>query len=77
MIELNDITKIYNPKKHNQYTALKGITLSVKKGEFVAITGRSGSGKSTLLHIIGLLDGFSSGNYLFEGNETGNLKENK
>lgn len=77
MIELNDITKIYNPKKHNQYTALKGITLSVKKGEFVAITGRSGSGKSTLLHIIGLLDGFSSGNYLFEGNETGDLKENK
>lgn len=67
MIELKNITKIYNPKKRNQYTALKDITLTVEDGEFAAITGESGSGKSTLLHIIGLLDFPTAGEYVLNG----------
>ncbi len=71
MIELKDITKIYNPRKRNQITALNGISLTVREGEFVAITGESGSGKSTLLHIIGLLDFPTVGEYLLNGEPVG------
>ena len=65
MIKLSDITKIYNPKKSNEFQALKGISLEIPDGEFCAVIGKSGSGKSTLLHIIGMLDKFSSGTYMF------------
>lgn len=46
------------------------INLTIKKGEFVSIMGPSGSGKSTLMHIIGFLDGYTSGKYLFQGEPT-------
>lgn len=75
MIELKNITKIYNPKKRNQYTALKDITLTVEDGEFAAITGESGSGKSTLLHIIGLLDFPTVGEYILNGEPMGEEKD--
>lgn len=75
MIKLENIIKVYNPKKRNKYTALKGISLEIQDSEFTAIVGRSGSGKSTLLHIIGMLDDFTSGEYFWNDNNIGALSE--
>lgn len=55
--------------------ALKGVSLTVEDGEFVAIMGPSGCGKSTLLNILGLLDRPSEGSYLFDGHEVSSLHE--
>ena len=55
--------------------ALKGIDLSVQKGEFIAIVGTSGSGKSTLLHMLGGLDRPSSGSVIIEGKDIFSLKD--
>lgn len=75
MITLKNISKVYNPNKRNEYQALNGINLEISKGEMCAVIGESGSGKSTLLHIIGMLDNFSSGKYVFEGKEISELSE--
>lgn len=66
LIEVKEIIKDY-PMGSNFFRALKGISLKVYKGEFVAIMGASGSGKSTLLHILGCLDTPTSGTYYLEG----------
>jgi putative ABC transport system ATP-binding protein len=68
LIELKGITKIYELGK-TQVPALKGIDLSIDKGEFTVVTGPSGSGKTTLLNIIGCLDRASAGSYLLDGEE--------
>lgn len=75
MIKLMNISKVYNPKKRNNFTALKDISLEIAEGEFTAVTGKSGSGKTTLLHIIGMLDNFSSGEYSFRGKSVQKLSE--
>lgn len=65
MIELKNITKIYNEKDHNKLKALNFINLKINKGELVAIVGPSGSGKTTLLNIIGCIDKSTEGEYIF------------
>ena len=66
LIELNEIDKEYNIGEKKLHV-LKRVTLSIKSGEFVCITGPSGSGKSTLLHIIGCLEKPTAGGYLLDG----------
>ena len=74
LIELKNICKSY-PLGDEQLQILKGISLQIEKGEFVAIMGPSGCGKSTLLNIMGLLDNPSGGSYKLLGSEVGQLKE--
>lgn len=74
MIEMREIKKIYGTGE-SAVNALRGISLSVKKGESLAIMGKSGSGKSTLLHILGGLDYFDEGQYTFCGKNMKNLRE--
>jgi len=76
MIELENITKAYWRGKV-EVPALRGVTLSIAKGEWVAIVGASGSGKSTLLNIIGCLDKPTSGKYAFEGRDISQLNDNQ
>ena len=72
MIKLQHVWKDYQIDRELTFTALKDINITIKEGEFVAITGPSGSGKSTLMHIIGLLDKPTKGTVLI--NEKNILK---
>ena len=74
MIRIEHLSKVFRTEEV-ETTALNDVSLHVKQGEFVAIMGPSGCGKSTLLNIIGLLDNPTSGNYYFNGQEVGHLKE--
>ncbi len=67
VIELKDIYKRFYIGTPNELEVLKGISLTVKEGEFVAIVGASGSGKSTLMNIIGALDRPTEGEYILDG----------
>ena len=68
MIRLRDITKVYHLGEID-LPVLKGITLDIKEGEFVSLTGASGSGKSTLMNILGCLDRPTSGHYYIAGED--------
>jgi putative ABC transport system ATP-binding protein len=74
MIEIQNVVKTYK-SGDNETTALKGVSFTIKDGEFVAIMGPSGSGKSTLMHIIGALDTPTSGKYLLDGKDVSTLTE--
>jgi putative ABC transport system ATP-binding protein len=69
LLRLTDVAKVYGGGSH-RVQALRGVSLSIATGEYLAITGPSGSGKSTLLNILGCLDRPSSGEFLFEGQPT-------
>jgi macrolide transport system ATP-binding/permease protein len=72
MIELRDVSKTYQMGDTTVH-ALRGVSLRIEPGEFIAITGPSGSGKSTLMHVIGLLDVPDAGSYRLFGREVAHL----
>ncbi|MEU3642032.1 ABC transporter ATP-binding protein [Lentzea sp. NPDC034063] len=74
VIEVRDLRKTYG-SGDTAVHALRGLDLTVQKGEYIAIMGASGSGKSTLLNILGCLDIATSGKYLLDGIDTGEFDE--
>ena len=72
VIALRDVTKVYGEGDTTVH-ALRGVSLDIAAGEYVAIMGASGSGKSTLMHIIGCLDVGTRGRYLLDGLDVANL----
>lgn len=76
VIYLETIQKIYKMGEEYVY-ALRGLTLSVQRGEYVAIMGPSGSGKSTLMNVIGCLDTPTSGKYYFNGTNVAGMDDNE
>ena len=76
LIPLKDIYKIYQ-MGDEEVRASDGISLTIEKGEFVAIVGKSGSGKSTLMNIIGALDVPTEGEYLLDGQDVSDMTDNQ
>ncbi|HHW94303.1 MAG TPA: ABC transporter ATP-binding protein [Clostridiaceae bacterium] len=76
LVKLTDCVKVYRTGQVH-LKALKGVDLTVNRGEMTAIMGPSGSGKSTLMHIIGLLDEMDEGRYLLNGREVQSLTDNE
>ncbi len=74
LIEVKNLTKDY-VNEDVVTSVLHGVTFNIEKGEFVAIMGPSGSGKSTLMHILSFLDRYTGGEYLFEGRDTKEFKD--
>lgn len=74
ILKIEGLKKVYG-KEGNQVEVLKGIDLSIKKGEFIAIVGASGSGKSTLLHLMGGLDRPTEGKVFIDGEDIYSYKE--
>lgn len=75
MIEIKDVTKIYNGGKAGEVKALDDVSLTIEDGEFVAVTGESGSGKSTLLNLIGALDAPTQGKIYVGGQDISGFSE--
>lgn len=76
VIDIQDMTKVYIMGK-NEVHALRGVSLTVQEGEYVAIIGASGSGKSTLMNMIGLLDRPTTGTYHIRGVEVSSLSKDR
>lgn len=76
LLELKDVSKLYGFGDATT-VAVDSVTLSVEKGEFIAVMGPSGSGKSTLMNLIGILDQPTSGNYTFNGREVSRFRANR
>jgi len=82
VIETVDVTKVYgrgggDPTDPLAVHALRGVSITVDRGEFVAIMGPSGSGKSTLMNIVGCLDRPTDGTYLLEGEDVSRLNKDR
>lgn len=76
LIEIQDVFKIY-PSAEDEVKALRGINITVGKGEFVAVVGSSGSGKSTMMNILGCLDVPTSGSYLLDGEDVSHFTDDE
>lgn len=76
LIEVKDLYKIYNPGE-NEVHALDGVSLSMERGDFIAIVGQSGSGKSTLMNMLGLLDVPTSGTYTLDGEDVSEMTDDQ
>lgn len=76
LVEVRDICKVYNPGE-NEVRALDHVSLTINKGEFVAIIGQSGSGKSTLMNMLGCLDVPTSGKYYLNGKDVSKLSDDE
>lgn len=74
MLQMNNISKIYRTELIETH-ALRDMNLQVNEGEFIAITGPSGSGKSTFLNIAGLLENFTQGEYVLDGQNVAGLSD--
>jgi putative ABC transport system ATP-binding protein len=74
VIDLREVTKVYG-QGDAQVRALDGVTMTVERGDYVAIMGASGSGKSTLMNIVGALDVATTGEYLLDGIDVGDLDD--
>jgi putative ABC transport system ATP-binding protein len=75
LITLEDVTKVYHLGEHD-LQVLKGVSMTVRRGEMVALTGASGSGKTTLMNILGCLDRPTSGRYWLDGEDVSGLSVN-
>ncbi|WP_251861356.1 ABC transporter ATP-binding protein [Clostridium sp. Marseille-Q2269] len=76
LIEVKGLFKWYQQDK-NRFQILKGLDFKVKKGSFVIIMGKSGSGKTTLLNVLGLLDKFDEGKYIYNGIDVTVMTDNE
>lgn len=74
-LRCEELVKVYNKGKKNEFKALKSISFTIGKGDFISITGQSGSGKSTLLNQISCLDTPTSGKIYIEGKDISKLDE--
>ena len=75
LIELRDVYKIYGEGLESEVRALDGVTLTIDRGEFVAVVGQSGSGKSTMMNVLGCLDIPTHGDYLLDGVDVKELSD--
>ena len=75
LVELKDVFKIYGEGLESEVRALDGVSLSIDRGEFVAVVGQSGSGKSTMMNVLGCLDIPTRGDYLLDGTDVRELTD--
>src|SRR6266540_3791573 len=76
VVKLEDIHKIYGNGSEIAVHAVRGVTIDIQKGEFVALMGASGSGKSTLMNVLGCLDRPTQGRYSLDGIDVSDLDRN-
>jgi putative ABC transport system ATP-binding protein len=75
LVELRDIYKIYGEGLESEVRALDGVSLTIDRGEFVAVVGQSGSGKSTMMNVLGCLDIPTRGDYFLDGTDVRELED--